>query len=47
VEALLEKWLSGPGFFTGSREVKRQDILLKNLPAEQKSRLPAIFRPPK
>lgn len=36
VEALLRKWLSGPGFFTGSREVKRQDILLKNLPAEQK-----------
>jgi len=26
VEELLRKWLPGPGFFTGSREVKRQDI---------------------
>ena len=29
MEALLRKWLSGPGFLTGSREVKGEDILRK------------------
>jgi hypothetical protein len=40
VEAVLRKWLSG--FFTGSREVKRQDILRKNPPRGAKK---AVFLP--